>query len=59
MYKRLIKFVGKNKILSNQQYGFRKNRSTEFAIIKVIDKITKAIDQGKYTIGIVLDLESI
>lgn len=56
MYKRLIKFVDKNKILSNQQYGFRKSRSTEFAIIEVIDKITKAIDQGKYTIGIFLDL---
>jgi retron-type reverse transcriptase len=56
MYKRLIKFVDKNKILSNQQYGFRKGRSTEFAIIEVIDKITKAIDQGKYTIGIFLDL---
>ena len=55
MYKRLIKFVDKNKILSNQQYGFRKSRSTEFAIIEVIDKITKAIDQGKYTIGIFLD----
>ena len=56
MYKRLIKFVDKNKIISNQQYGFRKSRSTEFAIIEVIDKITKAIDQGKYTIGIFLDL---
>lgn len=56
MYKRLTKFVDKNKILSNQQYGFRKSRSTEFSIIEVIDKITKAIDQGKYTIGIFLDL---
>ena len=52
MYKRLIKFIAKNKILSKHQYGFRKNRSTEHALIELIDGITKAIDQGKYTIGI-------
>ena len=64
MYKRLIKFIDKNKILSKHQYGFRKNRSTdpgnevatEHALIELIDGITKAIDQGKYTIGIFLDL---
>ena len=56
MYKRLINFVEKNNILSEHQYGFRKNRSTELAIIEFIDKITKAIDKGQYTIGIFLDL---
>ena len=55
MYKRLIKYIEKHKIVTEQQYGFRKNRSTEFAIIEFVDKITKAIDQGKYTIGIFLD----
>ena len=33
-----------------------KNRSTEHAIIELTDKISKAIDDGKYTIGIFLDL---
>ena len=56
MYKRLIKYVEKNKILSKHQYGFRKNRSTELAVIELVDKITKAIDKGEYTIGIFLDL---
>ena len=56
MYKRLNNFVEKNNILSEHQYGFRKNRSTELAIIEFIDKITKAIDKGQYTIGIFLDL---
>ena len=56
MYKRLINFVEKDNILSEHQYGFRKNRSTELAINEFIDKITKAIDKGKYTIGIFLDL---
>ena len=56
MYKRLIKFIEKNKILTKHQYGFRANRSTELAIIELTDRITKAIDNGEYTIGIFLDL---
>ena len=56
MYKRLINFVEENNILSEHQYGFRKNRSTELAITEFIDEITKAIDKGQYTVGIFLDL---
>ena len=47
MYKRLIKFIEKNKILSKHQYGFRQNRSTELAIIELVDKITKVIKLRK------------
>jgi retron-type reverse transcriptase len=56
MHKRLISYIEKHNILSKHQYGFRKNRSTEHAIIELTDKISKAIDDGKYTIGIFLDL---
>ena len=56
MYNRLIDFIDKSQILSKHQYGFRKNRSTELAIIELVDKITKGIDQEKYTLGIFLDL---
>ena len=42
-------------LLTKHQYGFRKNRSTELAIIELVDKITEGIDQGKYTLGIFLD----
>ena len=55
-HKRLISYIEKHNILSKHQYGFRKNRSTEHAIIELTDKISKAIDDGKYTIGIFLDL---
>ena len=51
-----MKFIEKNKLLSTNQYGFRKGRSTEHAIIELVDKITRAIDRGKYAIGIFLDL---
>jgi hypothetical protein len=56
MYKRLISFIEKSKILTENQYGFRRNKSTEIAIVNLVSKITKAIDEGKYTIGIFLDL---
>ena len=56
MYKRLIRYIEKNKILSKHQYGFRQNRSTELSIIELVDKITKVIDKGEYTIGVFLDL---
>ena len=41
------------------QYGFRKNRSTELAVIELVDKITKAIDKGEFTIGIFLHFSKI
>ena len=56
MYKRLYNYVETKKILSKHQYGFRRNRSTEHAILELTDKISKAMDEGKYTMGIFLDL---
>ena len=47
MVKRLTKFIDQNNVLSKHQYGFRRNRSTELAVIDFIDKITKAIDEKK------------
>lgn len=44
MYKRLIIFIEKNRILTQQQYGSRENRSTELAIIELTSRLTKAID---------------
>ena len=46
----------KNKILLKHQFGFRKDKSTELAVVELVDKITKAIDKGEYTIGIFFDL---
>ena len=51
MINRLTKFIDKNNILSRHQYGFRKNRLTDQAIIDFVDKITKEIDERKYSVG--------
>ena len=46
----------KAEILYQDQFGFRKNHSTETAIISLTQKITEAIENKKFTIGIFLDL---
>ena len=56
MYKRLINFVEKHKILYSNQYGFRKNHSTDMAITTLTTKITEAIENNEFTVGIFLDL---
>jgi hypothetical protein len=43
-------------MLSEHQFGFRRNKSTEHAIPELTDKIPKAMDEGLYKIGIFLDL---
>jgi len=39
MYNRFIKYITKQKILSNFQFGLRKGNSTEMAILMLIDII--------------------
>ena len=56
MYKRLIDYIHKNGILTDCQYGFRSNVSTNYAIIELVDKIRKAIVNNEFTVGIFLDL---
>ena len=48
--------MNKYKILSCNQYGFRKNHSTAYALIQLYDKLSNAIDQGKVTLGLFIDL---
>ena len=44
MYNRVLKFLNKNNILSDNQYGFRKHHSTSYALTCLYDKISSAID---------------
>ena len=56
VYKRIVKFREKQNILSESQYGFRKERSTNPAILELVTKISKAIDDNEFTMGVFLDL---
>ena len=56
VYNRTYDFLSKHNILYNKQYGFRTNHSTYMAVLDFVNDISRAIDNGMYTIGIFMDL---
>ena len=56
MHNRLYNFLTEHNILAMNQFGFRKNYSTFLELMALVDNISKKIDEGNYSIGIVLDL---
>ena len=56
VYKRLISFLNEHDILIPNQFGFRKNHSTDFALIKLCDKIIESLANKKHVIGVFMDL---
>ena len=45
MHKRLYDFLENNNILFKNQFGFRKNNSTIFALLQITEKIRETIDR--------------
>jgi len=56
MFNRLIPFIYENRILTENQNGFRKGRCIETAVQSFIEKIQETLDKGLFSIGIFLDL---
>ena len=57
LYTQLYSYLTKYNLLSDQQFGFRKNFSSSLAISKLYDDLLNNIDQGLlYTCSIFLDL---
>ena len=55
MYRRLVDFINKHKLLYELQFGFRENHSTSMALTLLIDKISSAMDAGNFSVGVFLD----
>ena len=55
MYNRLISILENNKILFKNQFGFRKQHSTYMALMVLLEKIHKALENGEFVVGIYLD----
>ena len=53
----VTEFLEDNHIFFQYQFGFRKNHSTSHAIITLVEKVSKALDTGKYVVGVFLDLK--
>ena len=54
---RLMNFLNSKNLLYLRQYGFRKNMSTSMAIMELVENITNAMDNGKLTIRVFIDLK--
>ena len=57
MYKRIYAFLEKYNILYDLQFGFRAKHSTTHALISITEKFRSALDSGKVTCGIFIDLQ--
>ena len=56
VHHQLYDYLDENNLLSNVQFGFRKNRSTQHAVTLLADHIRTRMDQGKLTGAVFLDL---
>ena len=56
LHARLTKYIEDFNILYKYQFGFRKNHSTELALIEIVDQIRMSLDKGDMTCGIFVDL---
>lgn len=55
---RLENHMISNNLHVNNQYGYKKDHSTEFLLMKIIDKLLMACDQGVASVLLLLDLSA-
>ena len=56
IYNQIASHLEVNSLLSPNQYGFRKGRNTEGAVVKFTDSCLKSFDSGQYCFTLLLDL---
>ena len=57
IYERMYDFAEQNKLIYEQQFGFRARHSTNHALISTTESIKSQIDQGNYVRGVFIDLQ--
>ena len=56
-YKRLNSFLNKYNCIYDLQFGFRAKHSTDHALISLTEMVREALDSGKFSCGIFVDLQ--
>ena len=57
MHTRLYNFLEEFNAFYDLQYGFRKNRSTDHALLSIVEEIRYNLDKGLFSCGVFVDLE--
>ena len=55
LYIRLLEFINDNNVLYRFQFGFREGHSPNLALILLVDKISRALEEGEFVLGLFLD----
>ena len=55
MYSRLIEYLETFRILSDNQFGFRKWHSSYMALMQLMHQLIKSLEKGETVIGVFLD----
>ena len=58
MYNRLLNHLNSNNLYKNQ-FGFREKHSANLAMNYLVDKISNALQNGEYVLGLCLDFSNI
>lgn len=56
VYNRLTEYLKEHNLLYSHQYGFREKHSTAMALVQLIDRFSRALDNNEFTIGVFTDL---
>ena len=56
IYDQMYLYFNNNNLLADEQFGFRKNHSTEYAAIKLVDHISNEMESGKTPVTLFIDL---
>ena len=57
MYGRIENFLKSSDILYKYQFGFRRQHSTNHALLGIVEKIRSSLDKKMYTVVSFIDLE--
>ena len=59
MYNRLDNFLSTSEIIYKFQFGFRKQYSTNHALLSIVEQIRTALDNNRFSCGVFIDLEKV
>ena len=53
----MMTYIEKHNLIHSSQYGFRKGRSTQHAILDIVNPIQGYVNQGLYYCGVYINLK--